>query len=93
MHDAAPSRVYGCAEANHLHRVALLPTARSLDMVYLTLVVNISKGAGCVVHRAEVIEETPQGIQGLHVTARFITVMIGDSEKRLGVKGLGFSSS
>ena len=27
------------------------------------------------------------------VTARFITVMIGDSEKRLGVKGLGFSSS
>ena len=71
LHDAAPSRVYGCAEGNHLHRVALLPTSRSLDMVYLTLVVNISKGAGCVVHRAEVTEETSQGIQGLHVVSGF----------------------
>ena len=71
----AESRVYACAEANHLHRVALLPTDRSLDMVYLTLVVNISKGAGCVVHRAEVTEETPQGIQGLHVEAQFSNLL------------------
>ena len=71
LHDAAPSRVYGCAEENHLHRVALLPTTRALDMVYLTLVVNVSKGAGCVVHRSEVIEETPQGMQGLHVVSSF----------------------
>ena len=40
-------------------------------MVYLTMVVNVSKGAGCVVHRAEVVEETTQGIQGLQVVARF----------------------
>ena len=40
-------------------------------MVHPTLVVDISKGAGCVVHSAEVIEETPQGIQGLHVVSRF----------------------
>ena len=53
--------------SEHLHRVALLPTAG----LYLALVVNIAKGAGRVVHRAEVIEETPQGIQGLHVLSRF----------------------
>ena len=59
-HTHARALSLGCAEANHLHRVALLPTAGSLDVVYLTLVVNISKGAGCVVHRAEVTEEMPQ---------------------------------
>ena len=69
--DAAPCRVDSCAESNHLHRVALLPTTRALDMVHLTLVVHVSEGSGCVVHRAEVVEETTQGIQGLQVVARF----------------------
>ena len=76
LHDAAPGRVYGCAEANHLHRVALLPTTRAFDMVYLTMVVNVSKGAGCVVHRAEVIEEPPQGIQGLNVVTRLDVAVV-----------------
>ena len=45
-------------------------------MVYLTMVVNVSKGAGCVVHRAEVIEEPPQGIQGLNVVTRLDVAVV-----------------
>ena len=43
--------------------------SHALDLVHLSLVVHVSKGA--VVHRAEVVEEIPQGIQGLQVVARF----------------------
>ena len=51
-------------------------------MVHLTLVIHKSKGAGCVVHRAEVVEETPQGIQGLHFVARSHVAIIIHAERR-----------
>ena len=57
------------AESYHLHVVAVLSSTRALRMVRLTLVIHISKCAGCVVHRAEVVEERAV-IQGLHHVAR-----------------------
>ena len=68
---AATSRMDGGTKSYHLYGVALLPATRALDVVHLTLVVHVSKGAGRVVHCAEVVEETPQGIQGVQVVASF----------------------
>ena len=54
-HDAAPSSMDGCAESYLLHGVALLPTPRALNVVHLTLVIHISRGAGCVLHSAQAV--------------------------------------
>ena len=45
-HHPTPERVNGCAEADHLEWVALLPSRATRDVVHLPLVIDIPKCAG-----------------------------------------------